>query len=254
MLAYGCPKIGKSTFAASFHPDGVDGCLVIDTEDGSDEVECNRIKVKSLEELNQALNIAYKSNFGTIAIDTVDRIYHWTEVATVKALNAKYSTNHTTVEEFGYGLGIAVARNSLLTIINKLSVFKSAGKTVLLISHQKQQVTGDNESEKARTVDLPGRLSRMLAASVDAIGLVYAKKDEDGRLHRFISFRPYDQVDAGCRLKELAGKDLPFSFTAIHNQLTGKEGDQHEPQTESDLMGAGRELRGGNGRHRRQTR
>jgi len=254
LLLYGMPKVGKTTMAASFHPSGSKGSLIIDTEDGSDEVACNRIKVKTLEELSQALNLAYKSEFGTIAVDTLDRIYHWTELETVKSLNAKYNTRHTAVEEFSYGLGTAVARNQLLAFINKLSVFKSVGKCVLLISHQRQ-ATIETESEKSRTVDLPGKLSRMIAASVDAIGLVYVKMNNNGRLHRYISFKPYGQVDAGCRLRELAGKDLPFTFNAIHDALVnGKEGDTDEQRTqEPDLVGAGLQVSGGNGHSGRKS-
>ncbi len=236
MLIYGMPKVGKSTLAAEFSPMGADSSLIIDTENGTDEIACNRIKVTNLDELANALNIAYKSNFNNIAIDTIDEVYHWAETAAVKMLNAKMKTSHTTVEEFGYGVGYAVARTMMLSVIGKLHIFKSVGKTVLLISHQKQAIN-DTESEKSRTVELPGKLSRMLAASVDAIALVYVRRDKKGKLHRYMSFQPYDQVDAGCRLPELAGKDIEFSFHAIYRELTrGKVGDKHEQQP--DVMAA----------------
>ena len=219
LLLYGMPKVGKTTLAASFSPSGIDGSLILDTENGSNEIDCNRIQVSSLSELNQALNLAYKSDFSTIAVDSLDEIYRWAEDKTVKTLNAKLKVSHSAVEEFGYGVGYAVARKAMLDIITKLHVFKSVGKTVLLISHQKQ-ATNETDTEKSRTVDLPGKLSRMIAAIVDAIGLITVTKDKDGQLHRWISFKPYDQIDAGCRLRELAGKDLPFSFKAIHDALT----------------------------------
>jgi hypothetical protein len=222
LLLYGMPKVGKSTLAAAFSPDGIEGSLIIDTEDGTDEIECNRVKVKSLEALNQALNIAFKSEFSTIVIDTIDEVYHMAEVQTVFKLNAKMGVIHSSVEEFAYGVGYAVARNTVMDIINRLHIFKSVGKNVLIISHQKQ-ATSDSDSEKSRTVDLPGKLSRMIAASMDAIGLVYTKKDQSENLHRYISFKPYDQIDAGCRLKELAGKDIKFSFEAIHNEFAKAE-------------------------------
>lgn len=236
MLVYGMPKVGKSTLAAEFSPTGVDGSLIIDTENGTDEIACNRIKAANLDDLANALNTAYRSEFSNIAIDTIDEIYHWAEAAAVKTLNARMKTNHTTVEEFGYGVGYAVARTMMLSVIGKLHIFKSVGKTVLLISHQKQAIN-DTESEKSRTVELPGKLSRIMAASVDAIALVYVRRDKKGKLHRYMSFQPYDQVDAGCRLPELAGKDLEFSFHAIYQELNKrKAGDKHEQRP--DVMAA----------------
>ena len=234
MLIYGIPKVGKSTLAANFSPSGIEGSLILDTENGTDEIECNRIKIKTLEELNQALNLAYKSEHTNITLDSIDEAYRWAEAETVKSLNAKMKTNHTSIEEFGYGVGYAVARNIVMGIVNRLHVFKSIGKTVLVISHQKQ-ASNDNDSEKNRTIDLPGKLSRMIAASMDAIGLVYVTKDKDGDLHRWISFKPYDQIDAGCRLKELAGKDLEFSFQAIYKQLAGKKGGRKDAKSRPAL-------------------
>ena len=229
LLLYGMPKVGKTTVAASFSPQGIDGSLIIDTEDGTNEVECNRIKVKSLEALNQALNLAYRSEYSTVVIDTVDEIYHMAEVQAVLTLNARMGVIHSSVEEFAYGVGYAVARNTVMDIVNRLHIFKSVGKNILIISHQKQ-VTSDNESEKNRTVDLPGKLSRMIAASMDAIGLIYTTKDPDGDLHRFVSFKPYDQIDAGCRLKELAGKDVQLSFDAIYQELAEAGGKPKQRQ------------------------
>jgi hypothetical protein len=223
MLMYGMPKVGKSTVAADFSPDGIESSLLIDTENGTDEIDCNRIKVNSLNQLHKALNMAYKSDFRTIAIDTIDEVYRWVEADTVLSLNAKIKVSYSSVEEFGYGVGFAVARKTMLDIINRLHVFKAVNKTVLLVSHQKQ-ATGDTDSEKSRTVDLPGKLSRMIAAAVDAIGLIYVTKDEKDQLHRWISFKPYEQIDAGCRLRELAGKDLLFSFDAIYKELTNNKG------------------------------
>jgi len=246
MLIYGMPKVGKSTLAAEFSPAGMEGSLILDTENGTEEISCNRIKVANLDELPEALNIAYKSAFSNITIDTIDEVYHWAESSAIKTLNAKMRTSHTAVEEFGYGVGYAVARAIMLNVIGKLHVFKSVGKTVLLISHQKQSIN-DTDSEKSRTVELPGKLSRMLAASVDAIALVYVRKDKRGKLHRWMSFQPYEQVDAGCRLRELAGKDIPFTFDAIYHELTkGKAGVDHEQQYE--LVATGCELPSGNGR------
>ncbi len=48
MIMYGPPKIGKTTAIAK-----LDGCLIIDLEQGSDMVEALKIKVANLAELAQ---------------------------------------------------------------------------------------------------------------------------------------------------------------------------------------------------------
>ena len=71
MIMYGPPKIGKTTALAK-----LDGCLIIDLEQGSDMVEALKIKVNNLAELGQVGKaiMQAKKPYKYIAIDTLTQL------------------------------------------------------------------------------------------------------------------------------------------------------------------------------------
>jgi hypothetical protein len=208
-IIFGSPKIGKSTFGAS-----LPNHAIIDTEDGTRFLKCNRSTVTNLDDFWLAMRAMHDGKFQNNVIDTIDKVYAWCEKMVIEMLNKKLKKVHTSVEEFEWGLGYAVTRNVFLDrFIDTLDRFKSEGRTVWLISHQKH---GLFDTEKEITLDFPGKTGRMIAAKADYIGLVYGKKlKRDDSIERFVSFKPYDQVDSGSRLKSLAGEDIEFSYDAI---------------------------------------
>ena len=76
LIVYGPPKVGKTTALA-----GLDDCLIIDLEEGSDMVNALKIKVNSLEELAAVGKEIIKQGkpYKYIAIDTITKLESWCE-------------------------------------------------------------------------------------------------------------------------------------------------------------------------------
>ena len=76
MIIYGPPKIGKTTVLSK-----LDGCLIIDLEDGSDMLDALKIKVNNLKELADVGREIIKQGkpYKYIAIDTISKLEEWCE-------------------------------------------------------------------------------------------------------------------------------------------------------------------------------
>ena len=77
MVIYGPPKIGKTTMLSK-----LDGCLIIDLEEGSDMVEALKVKATSLgqlAEIGKAI-MQNKKPYKYVAIDTVTKLEEWCEL------------------------------------------------------------------------------------------------------------------------------------------------------------------------------
>mgnify|MGYP003675338480 FL=1 len=76
MIIYGAPKIGKTTSLSE-----LEGCLIIDLEDGSDMVNALKVKANSLAELAEIGKaiISEGKPYKYIAIDTITQLEVWCE-------------------------------------------------------------------------------------------------------------------------------------------------------------------------------
>ena len=215
-LIYGQPKIGKTTLAASF-PD----VFFIDLEEGASEIDGVIVsKPKSLDELSEVLEGLegpYGKKFATIVIDSIDVVYDWIEQETCLDLSKKFKMKIDNIGEGPNGADWAEARKRLLGFVQ---AWRQLGKTIVFIAHAKSVMSEKGAiTQKARTIDLPGKLAHRFPAKVDHIAFCYAEKEKDSRgkttISRFISFQPYEDLEAGSRCKELQGQIVPMSFDAI---------------------------------------
>jgi hypothetical protein len=197
VLIYGQPKIGKSMLALSLCD------VVIDCEGGLDHYNgALRYRPHNAEELREAIKSAYKKGYKRIAIDTVDEVNSWFEAEVCKEQGIAQ------MGEGSYGADWGASRA-------KMQQFRKAlddrFDLVLYIGHQKLATT--DETFKSRSVDLPGKLSRMFAAKMDALGFCQITDDE-----HVVNFQPYDMVDSGSRLPELKGLIVPFYDDILKNR------------------------------------
>tara|TARA_R100000655_G_scaffold6183_3_gene18143 strand:- start:10735 stop:11607 length:873 start_codon:yes stop_codon:yes gene_type:complete len=164
----------------------------------------------SLAEILQDLQKNWdKYPYDTIVIDTIDQVNSWIEEV-VKADQG--------IENMGdgsWGADWAAAKKKNADIVKRLQDFlKKVGGNLVLCSHAKQTAMTDDKVQLSP--NLPSGLGRVLCAKADVIG--YATIDKENGEY-LISFQGYDERMVGSRLKPLAQKLLPFSYTSVINEI-----------------------------------
>jgi hypothetical protein len=259
----GQPKTWKTTQASKWSDKGSDGVLIVDTDLGSDFVDgAKRITVTSLnppkrtktdskgepvhransgtpeqeiippaergfvhrngELAGQPMEVyalsevvfdlcEHWSDYGidTVVIDTIDIVNDWIE--------AEMAPNGMKWEDYGKTMN----RNlNIMQVLQQL--IKKQGGNLVLISHSKKSFETDGKIQLAP--DLPSKLSARLTAKADVIGYTTIDKKTQ---QAHISFVGYDERSVGSRLEPLQGKELPFSYDAIREAVTGYKHAKH---------------------------
>lgn len=108
-------------------------------------------------------------------------------------IRLKYSERNGTNDTFW--------RQAIESIINLVS---SCADNLIICGHVKDAKLDENASGSLKTLDLTGKVSRILSAKSDAIGFVH--RDEDSNL--CIKFGQDGEVLTGARPTHLANKDI----------------------------------------------
>lgn len=223
-LIFGPPKVGKTEFVSGFPKP-----IILDLQNGAFHVkdspvlnilkEAEAASISPMDALREAFDLLggpEGQGYETIIIDTLDDVYDWAEEEACAQLTTKLKMKIDNVGEAPHGAGWGNARNRLLGFVE---VWKGLGKNVIFIAHSQAASTEQGTvATKARTIDFPGKLAHRLPGKVDIIGYCYSVKEGVGTsrsINRYISFEPYEELEAGCRYKELNGKVLPMTFQAI---------------------------------------
>jgi len=207
MLIYGAPKVGKSTFSAT-----MDNAIIFDMESGYENIECNRVRPKNLNELRKFLKDRALDSYDHIVIDTLDVIYSMIEEETIERLNRQLKTNYDYIGSFPMGNGWSSAKNLMKNFILKdLTPLMRKDKNVVLVAHEKAEtIKRKGEDDTIRyQISLPGQTATLVCSMADIIGRCYLKKDTP-----FISFSPARDL-GGSRIKALAGKEIPLNFETM---------------------------------------
>lgn len=215
---FGKPKVGKSTFAASWNK-----TLMIDLENGTTEILCDVVKPKNLDEFKKILVDPQLKDYDTIVIDTVDVIYAMMEENVIKRLNLQNKTNYSYIGEFSFGLGWASVKNMMRTFVLKdLTNLMRQNKNVILLLHEKSEIVKrkGQEDRTVYNVNLTGQTATVITSLCDVIGRIYIEKDKN-----MISFSPNADL-GGSRIKALAGKRIPASFEIMKKAIESYKGDK----------------------------
>lgn len=202
-ILFGQSKVGKTGELIALKD-----CLIIDTEKGTDTRKALKVNVNSLSELKEVM-VALKQRkkkYTYIAFDTIDKIVMWLEAAVAKTNGVK------DIGDIPYGGGYSQVRTSILTMIEKM---KELSEHIILVAHRKKTIIGeDSILFDASSLDMTGRLKNMLCADADLIGYMYRDSKDDNKLS--LSFTTNNEIDAGTRNPDLAGKTFPFDWKLIY--------------------------------------
>ena len=227
IVLFSQPKTGKTTAVA-----GLKDCLIIDLEGGTDFLEVLKFDVisKAKEEktlpiiiLKKLINKIKEANeekggyvYPKIAIDTVSAL----EELVLPLANKKYKDTAQgrnwvgdDVTTLPNGAGYRWTRLALFEIINEL---EELCDTLIILGHVKDkliEVKGEEMNE--RGLDLIGKSSSILCASVDSVGYLY-RKDRD----TIINFKPSEGLIVGGRSAHLIGKEIVVVQSDEDNNIT----------------------------------
>jgi hypothetical protein len=131
-VLYGTEGIGKSTLATQWPAP-----LVLDTEDGTGQIDCARVVIHDCVNLESAmLDIAGDpQGFRTVVIDSAD----WMERQIIEHIVRK--ANKRSIEDFGFGKGYTMLAEYLARILGVADTLIAAGLNVLFVAHAKVQRT-----------------------------------------------------------------------------------------------------------------
>lgn len=162
IVVYGTPKVGKTTFAADS-----EAPIFLDIEEGSGELNVNRIHPKNFDEALSIIKELSSTNhaYKTLVIDSLDALETMCFQGVAKANGV------SDVGEIGFGKGYAQALArwnelyDLLKILNaKMNIIGIAHSTLKKIDDPMKQIQYDKHDIKLR--DKMGALSKERADAI----------------------------------------------------------------------------------------
>lgn len=203
LILFGLPKVGKTTTLAT-----LDNNLILDFENGSSYIDALKIKINSLKELNEVCKAIKEAGkpYKFITIDTITAVEEMAKPMAIKLYQSspmfseRYS-NVTNPAELPNGSGYVFWRSSIEKIIELIA---SCAPNLIICGHVKDSAISENAQNSIKTLDLTGKVSRILSAKSDAIGWVH--RDDNSNL--CIQFGADGEVLTGARPTHLANKDI----------------------------------------------
>lgn len=127
-VIYGTEGIGKSTLASSI-PD----CLVIDTEDGTSQLEVARVVAADWRAIEHAVKelIADSQGFRAVVIDTAD----WLERSLIDFMLRQ--SGKKSIEDYGFGKGYTILQEHTSRFLTLCDQLIAKGVHVVFVAHAK---------------------------------------------------------------------------------------------------------------------
>lgn len=225
LILFSKPKVGKTEMIS-----GLDNCLLIDLEDGSEFVNAMKINVLDIAKKNEISPIsALKQVISKIKEENAKAgkfIYKYGAIDTVTALedhvlllaNKLYTQTPQgrnwqgdDVTTLANGAGYQYTRKALWLVLEEL---EECFETLIILGHLKDKfVEKEGKEMTERGLDLIGKSAAILCSQVDAIGYVYR---EDNKT--IVNFQPSDSLICGSRSEHLKNQKI----TVVESDETGK--------------------------------
>jgi len=201
IVIYSKPKTGKTVSFA-----GLDNNLIIDLENGSDYIECLKIKANNLQELldiGKEIKVAgYPYKY--VTIDTVTALEDMIMPLAVKLyrntpMGANFKGDDVLI--LPMGAGYLWLRKSFFQVLDFIDTL---APTIILSGHIKDaQIDDKGELVMAANIDLTGKIKSLICASADAVGYMYRKGNQT-----ILSFKTSDSITCGARPNHLSDQEI----------------------------------------------
>lgn len=220
LIIFSKPKVGKTALLA-----GLDNCLILDLEDGSDYVDALKIKAHTIEDI-KAIGEQIKSEgkpYKYIAVDTItaleeicipfaEILYSRTSMGKnwyKKGADGRISTasgkaQYGNILNLPNGAGYVYLRQAITKMTEYL---KSLAPRIILVGHVKDVMLEKAGAEfTSADLDLTGKIKRIMSSQSDAIGYLFRKGNKN-----ILSFKTNDGVSCGARPDHLKNKEIVVS-------------------------------------------
>jgi hypothetical protein len=209
MIIFSKPKSGKTT---SFSL--LENNLIIDLENGSDFVGGMTLKASSTAELSEIKNALLKAKeegfmYDYITIDTATALEDMVNDLAIKlyqntpmGVNFGKKPGENDIKKLPQGAGYQYLREAFMMVIDGLRPL--AKKCLILSGHVADKMVNKNGEEVSEmTLDLSGKLGRIIYSRADAVGLLYRKNNQC-----FVNFNGGGDAIIEARPEHLAGKEF----------------------------------------------
>ena len=215
MVIAGFQKSGKTTALAALTDN-----LIVDLEGGTDFIDAMKVKVNSLRDYSDLVRSlsASEHKYRFITIDTGTKLEDIAlEYAVIKhkatPLGKRWEGTPKDLLNLANGLGYSLERNAYLELLEWL---KPYCQTLILVCHIKNSsYTKDGEEVSMVDISLTGQLKTIVAASADAVGMFYRKKNQS-----ILSFRGGESFLVEARPEHLRGQDFVIIESNDKNVMT----------------------------------
>ena len=209
MIIFSKPKAGKTSAFSKLKNN-----LIIDLEDGSDFVEGLKIKANSVVELSEIKkSLIYQKEQGFqydyITIDTATALEDMVnDLAITLYKKTPMGKNYGTksgeddIKKLPNGAGYLYLREAFLMVVEG---FKPLAKECLILSgHVADKLVNKNGEETSEmSLDLSGKLGRIIYSRADAVGFLYRKENKC-----MLNFNGGGDCIIEARSEHLAGKEF----------------------------------------------
>jgi len=201
LIIYSKPKVGKTTALA-----GLDNCLILDMENGSDYTDALKVKINNLSDLRAYGTKILEAGrpYKYVAIDTVTAMEDMVKPLALKLYRETpmgRSFTGDNVLTLPNGAGYGYLREAFFSVLDYIDTLAD---NIILLGHLKdRQIEIKGKEVNAADVDLTGKIKSLICANADAIA--YMTREENKTV---LNFQTSDTIICGARPDHLKNQQI----------------------------------------------
>lgn len=205
LIIYSKPKVGKTTALA-----GLDNCLILDMENGSDFTDALKVKINNLSDLRAygTKIIEAGKPYKYIAVDTVTAMEDMVKPLALKLYRETpmgRSFTGDNILTLPNGAGYGYLREAFFNVLDYIDTLAD---NIILLGHLKdRQIEIKGKEVNAADVDLTGKIKSLICANADAIA--YMTREDNNKT--VLNFQTSDTIICGARPDHLKNQQIVIS-------------------------------------------